>query len=329
MCFASGTQRRLETITWVISLVKKIKYVKACPFLRDLGDSYLCVNNDKVMEVVIDPLIHIEWSEELPPVASEVPGVTTCLFTLEIDRDSRLYCTSRKMHLRMDNKDIMWEDIRDSVYLLDLNMPSEFQNAEIDFCSTCLYKVLIASSPAFQARLTIDEKISLGCSYILNKANEIYSSLIKLAQSMAIDEKSKKETSKLDKSKGIIFKQQISALNWLTWMTEMSMLDDVFASTSFEWLQKFDEWGLIVSKVADTEDYLTMIELIEESYEYAARLIELSYELIMKISYAKAELVEKQQSLLNVEKIITIAGVQFEDYMFICRQFLDIVKEEE
>jgi len=49
----------------------------------------------------------------------------------------------------------------------------------------------------------------------------------------------------------------------------------------------------------------------------------------MKISYAKTDLKEKQQSLLNVEKIITIAGVQFEDYMFICRQFLDIVKEGE
>ncbi len=308
--------------------MKKIKYVKACPFLRDLGDSYLCVNNDKVLEVVIDPLVHIDWSDELAPVASEVPGITTCLFTLEIDRDSRLYCTSRKMHLRMDNRDIMWEDIRDSVYLLDLNT-SEFQSAEIDFCSTCLFKVLIASSPAFQSRLTIDEKIRLGCSYILNKANEIYSSLIKLAQSMADDKKSIKETSKLDKSKGIIFKQQISALNWLTWMTELSMVDDVFASTSFEWLQKFDEWGLIISKVADTDDYLTIVELIEESYEYAARLIELSYELIMKISFAKTDLVEKQQSLLNVEKIITIAGVQFEDYMFICRQFIDIVKEGE
>ncbi len=313
-----------------ISLVKKIKYFKACPFLRDLGDSYLCVNNDKVVEVVIDPLIHIEWNENLPPVASEVPGITTCLFTLEIERDSMLYCTSRKMHLRMDNRDILWEDIRDSIYLLDLNIPSEFQSADIDFCSTCLYKVLIASSPAFQARLSLDEKIRLGCSYILNKANEIYSSLIKLAQSLAVDEKSKKETSKLDKSKGIIFKQQISALNWLTWMTEMSMLDDVFAKTSFEWLQKFDEWGLIVSKVADTEDYLSIIELIEESYEYAARLIELSFELILKISFAKTDLPEKQQSsLLNVEKIITIAGVQFEDYMFICKQFLDIVKEGE
>ena len=309
--------------------MKKIRYVKACPFLRDLGDSYLCVNDDKVLEVVIDPLIHIDWSDDLPPVASEVPDFTTCLFTLEIERDSKLYCISRKMHLRMDNKDLVWGDIRDSVYLLELNMPSEFQYGEIDFCSTCLYKVLIASSPAFQSRLTIDEKIRLGCSYILNKANEIYSSLIKLAQSMAIDDQSKKATSKFDKSKGIIFKQQISSLNWLTWMTEMSMLDDIFASTSFEWLQKFDEWGLIVSRVADTEDYLTMIELIEESYEYAARLIELSYELILKISFAKTDLTDKEQSLLNVEKIITIAGVQFEDYMFICRQFLDIVKEGE
>ncbi|MCK5046036.1 MAG: hypothetical protein KAS22_05615, partial [Candidatus Heimdallarchaeota archaeon] len=61
----------------------------------------------------------------------------------------------------------------------------------------------------------------------------------------------------------------------------------------------------------------------------AIRLIELSYELILKISIAKTDLPEKQQSLLNVEKIITIAGVQFEDYMFICKQFLDIVKEGE
>lgn len=309
--------------------MKKIKYVKACPFLRDLGDSYLCVNNDKVLEVFLDPLININWNEDLPPVASEVQGINTCLFVLEIERNSKLFCISREMYLKMDNRYILWEDIKDSVYLLEPDTPNELQNSDIDFCSTCLYKVLIASSPAFQTRLTLDEKIRLGCSYILNKANEIYSSLIKLAQSMATDKKATKEATKLDKSKDIIFKNQISSLNWLTWMTEMSMMDEVFASTSFKWLQKFDEWGLIVSKVGDTEDYLTIIELIEESNKYAVRLLELTYELIMQISIAKSELKEDSQSLLKVEKIVTYAGVLFEDYMFICRQFLDIVKEGE
>ena len=55
----------------------KIKYIKACPFLRDLGDSYLCVNNDKVADVILDPLMHIDWSEELPPVASEMENIIT------------------------------------------------------------------------------------------------------------------------------------------------------------------------------------------------------------------------------------------------------------
>ena len=102
-----------------------------------------------------------------------------------------------------------------------------------------------------------------------------------------------------------------------------------FASSSFEWLQQFDEWGLAVSQVADTEDYLSIIELIEESLDYAIRLKELSNELVMNISSVRSEIEEEPQSLLNAERLITIAGVQFEDYMFICSQFLDIVKEGE
>ena len=136
-----------------------MRYIKACPFLRDLGDSYLCVNCDKVVDVVLDPLIHIEWNENLPPVASELENQETCLFTIEIKEDGRLYCLSRKLYLEMDNRDIVWADIRDAVILLSLDEQGEFKDTETDFCSTCLYKVLIASSPPFQKRLDFNEKI--------------------------------------------------------------------------------------------------------------------------------------------------------------------------
>jgi len=309
--------------------VQKKKYVKACPFLRDLGDSYLCVNDDKVVDVILDPLMNIEWSDEIPPVASEVEGSETCLFVLEIKEDDRLYCCSRKMYLKMDNHFIRWEDIRDSLFLLELDSQNEYQNAEFDFCSTCLYKVLVASSPAFQTRLSFDEKIKLGIAYILNKANEIYTGLILLSKSLAKDNQIEGLNDKIKHSKAIIFKQQISALSLLTWIVENGIVDELYASTTFEWLQKFDEWGLIVSSIADAETNEEKIALVKESFEFAARLKELSYELIVKLSLPIGEKEEELKKPIKIiNKIITIAAVQLEDYMFICNQFFSILKIE-
>ena len=71
--------------------MKNHKYVKVCPFLRDLGDSFLCVNDDKVADIIMDPLLNIEWSEKLPPVASAISGIETCLFVIEVKDDKRLF----------------------------------------------------------------------------------------------------------------------------------------------------------------------------------------------------------------------------------------------
>ncbi|MBN1328426.1 MAG: hypothetical protein JXA54_03025 [Candidatus Heimdallarchaeota archaeon] len=307
----------------------KVKYIKACPFLRDLGDSYLCVNDDKVVDVLIDPLVNIEWSEELPPTASEAEGCETCLFVLEIKEDNRLFCSSRQMYLKMDKHYILWEDIRDSVFLLNLNTTTEFRDTEIDFCSTCLYKVLIASSPAFQARLSKEEKIKLGYSYILNKANEIYTGLLLLAEALSNDNlKTINEKCTFEKSKASIFNQQISTLSWLSWVTESEEIDEVFASTTFEWLQKLDEWVLLISKIPETEDDLEKINLIKESFNYAARIKEISFEIILKLTYLKKYEDEAiNLHIKNIEKMISVSGVQFEDYMFICNQFFIIMKE--
>ncbi len=307
--------------------MKKIKYVKACPFLRDLGDSYLCVNNDKVEDVVMDPLINIEWSEQIPPVASDTEGITTCLFVLDIQDDDRLFCISRKMYLSMDKREIKWNDIRDAVFLLNLDQQSEVQTNDIDFCSTCLYKVLVASSPAFQSTLDFKEKMMLGWSYLLNKANEIYSTIIKLDMSLASKSDSKLTCNK-NKSKEVIFKHQITAFNWIDWKIEDKLFDEEITSQIFEWLQKFDEWGLVVSKIADAETDELRLDFVEQSYRIAAGLKEISYELTMKNLYNKTNITDEIAShLKNVERIITVAGVQFEDYMFICNQFLEIIKE--
>ncbi|HUT80548.1 MAG TPA: hypothetical protein VMZ29_05025 [Candidatus Bathyarchaeia archaeon] len=307
----------------------KIKYVKACPFLRDLGDSYLCVNDDKVIDILIDPLVNIEWSEKLHPIASEAEGCETCLFVLEVRDDNRLFCSSRQTYLKMDKHEILWEDIRDSVFLLNLNTNAEFRDTEIDFCSTCLYKVLIASSPAFQARISKEEKIRLGYSYILNKANEIYTGLLLLSETLfdnSLDAMGEKCT--IEKSKASIFNQQISTLSWLSWVTESEEIDEVFASTTFEWLQKLDEWVLLISKIPDAENDNDKIALIYESFNFAARIKEISFEIILKLTFLKKhdnEAVDNQ--IKNIEKMVSIAGVQFEDYMFICNQFFIIIKE--
>ncbi|NHJ48112.1 MAG: hypothetical protein FK733_10020 [Asgard group archaeon] len=304
----------------------KPKYVKVCPFLRDLGDSFLCVNNDKVADVIKDPLINIEWSEKLPPVSSSIPEQDTCLFVIEIEDDDRLFCISRQIYLRMDRRDILWEDIRDSVVLLDLANQSEFQDSEINFCSSCLYKVLIASSPAFQLRLGYHERLDLGSKYILNRANEIYTSVISMTEKLSMNNDPEVERCNIKKIEKT--DHPVSALSLLSWINGNIQIDDVFSTTMFEWLQKFDEWMLIIMKLANaTEDNLKII-IIEESFEFAARLKEIAFEIIMRLSFVnnvKEKVLEYTQ---NMEKLISIASIQFEDYMFIVSQFLKNIREE-
>ena len=294
----------------------KIKYIKACPFLRDLGDSFLCVNDDDVVDVLIDPLIDIDWSEYLPPVASEIPDQKTCLFTLDIKDDGKLYCISREMYLRMDKRFILWKDIRDSIFLLNLDEAQIPQNSEIDFCSTCLYKVLLASSPTFQQRLGINEKIKLGCSYILNKANELINNLSKVSNSMS------RETME-DKEEKV--SSDALTLNWMQWLTSDPIFDDEFIATAINWFQRFDEWGAHVSKIADANSDEEKVRIVEESTQFAADLKQLSYDIVMKILFHSTN---DDNGLYKItERVFTIATVQFEDFTFICNQFLDNVKE--
>ena len=112
-------------------------------------------------------------------------------------------------------------------------------------------------------------------------------------------------------------------------IVENGIVDELYASTTFEWLQKFDEWGLIVSSIADAETNEEKIALVKESFEFAARLKELSYELIVKLSLPIGEKEEELKKPIKIiNKIITIAAVQLEDYMFICNQFFSILKIE-
>ena len=307
----------------------KIKYIKACPFLRDLGDSYLCVNNDKVADVILDPLMHIEWSEELPPVASEMENVITCLFVLDIQNDGKLYCPSRKMFLKMDNRFILWEDIRDSVILLKLTGSSEVPDSEVDFCSTCLYKVLIASSPAFQHRLSKDQKTQLGWKYILNKANETYYSINNLLTSFTdntrcIEDKRFFEK-EIDNSISTTYEM---LFNIMAYLRDVIHSEVDFAANSVEWYQRFDEWRLVITKIADVKTNPERIDLIVTSNEYAQKLKEISFDLVMKISFIERDAKDDVLiTLKNAERIFTVASVQFEDYTFICNQYLAILKE--
>lgn len=306
-----------------------MKFIKACPFLRDLGDSFLCVNCDKVADVVLDPLIHIEWSEDLHPVASEVEGIETCLFTVEIQEDNRLFCISRQQFLEMDNREIVWDDIRDAVILLSLDEQGEFKDTEIDFCSTCLYKVLIASSPAFQKRLDFDEKIRLGTSFILNRANEIHNSLAELSESYA--KKQSDNLNETDLTKKVdSTNNKTTSFSWMLWLTNDSRFDDEFIANSIEWFQKFDEWGAVVSKIAETQVDEIKIRNVEQSEKYAARLKEISYEMVMQLSYFKlnSDEEENDNAIKFAEKIFTMVSIQFEDYIFVCHQFLEIIKNK-
>ncbi|MHA1156509.1 MAG: hypothetical protein ACTSQK_10415, partial [Candidatus Heimdallarchaeota archaeon] len=290
----------------------KMKFIKACPFLRDLGDSFLCVNCDKVADVVLDPLIHIEWSEDLHPVASEVEGIETCLFTVEIQENNRLFCISRQQFLEMDNREIVWDDIRDAVILLSLDEQGEFKDTEIDFCSTCLYKVLIASSPAFQKRLDFDEKIRLGTSFILNRANEIHNSLAELSESYA--KKQSDNSNETDLTKKVdSTNNKTTSFSWMLWITNDSRFDDEFIANSIEWFQKFDEWGAVVSKIAETQIDEIKIRNVEQSENYAARLKEISYEMVMQLSYFKlnSDEEENDDAIKFAEKIFTMVSIQF------------------
>lgn len=304
-----------------------MRYIKACPFLRDLGDSFLCVNCDKVIDVVLDPLIHIEWNDELHPVASEVEDIVTCLFTLEIKKDNKLFCISRKQYLEMDKRNILWEDIRDAVILLSLDQQGEFKDTEIDFCSTCLYKVLIASSPAFQKRLDFNEKIRLGTSFILNRANEIHNSLTNLSESFS----KKRSENTIDTSltkKVETSNNGATSFSWMLWFTNDSRFDDEFIASSIEWFQKFDEWGAIVSRIADAEIDEIKIRNVEQSEKFAAQLKEISYDMVMRLSFIKKDADEKDEAVKYADKVFTMASVQFEDFIFVCHQFLEIIKDK-
>lgn len=301
--------------------MSKLKYIKACPFLRDLGDSFLCINDDTVVDVLLDPLIDVEWSEYLKPVASEIPDHESCLFTLEVKDDGKLYCISREMFLRMDKRFIQWKDIRDSIFLLNLNESQITQNSEIDFCSTCLYKVLLASSPAFQQRLDMKEKIRLGCSYILNRANEIIYSLSKISQTITWEE-SHGNTKILEKLN--ISTIETAPFSWMLWLSNNPNFNDDFIAISINWFQKFDEWGVQISKIADEESDEIKIRIVEQSIECASALKQLSYDMVIQMSNLKDN---EDSFFTKTEKIFTIASINFEDYIFICNQFLDIVKE--
>ena len=298
--------------------MREIRFIKACPFLRDLGDSYLCINQDDVVDVQLDPLIDIEWSEDLLPVASEVDDIETCLFILERKKDDRLFCVSRKMFLSMDKRDILWADIRDAIILLQLDGDISYNDSQIDFCSTCLYKVLLASSPAFQKKIDTREKIRLGTSYIINRANEIYKSLRQLSLEINkqliddVHDAQTRETSNFE----------TSAFNWMLWLTQHVNLDDEFNANTINWVQKFDEWSVMVSKVADSETEEEKIRLIEQSYVNAAKLKEISFDLVLRASYVD----DKDELLINAEKVFSRSTIFFEDYMFISKQFLDIIK---
>ncbi|NHJ04742.1 MAG: hypothetical protein EAX90_07960 [Candidatus Heimdallarchaeota archaeon] len=301
--------------------MSKLKYIKACPFLRDLGDSFLCINDDTVVDVLLDPLIDVEWNEFLKPVASEIPDHESCLFTLEVKEDGKLYCISREKFLRMDKRFIQWKDIRDSIFLLNLNESQIAKNSEIDFCSTCLYKVLLASSPAFQQRLDIKEKIRLGIGYILNRANEIIYSLSKISQTITLEE----SHGNMPIPEKTNFTTTDSApFSWLLWLSNNPNFDDDFIAISINWFQKFDDWSVQISKIADQESDEIKIRIVEQSIEYASILKQLSYDIVIRMAFLKNN---EDSFFIKTEKIFTTASINFEDYIFICNQFLDIVKE--
>ncbi|HUU77186.1 MAG TPA: hypothetical protein VMX55_02495 [candidate division Zixibacteria bacterium] len=301
--------------------MSKIKYIKACPFLRDLGDSFLCINDDTVVDVLLDPLIDVEWSEYLKPVASDIPDQESCLFTLEVKDDGKLYCISREKFLRMDKRLIQWKDIRDSIFLLNLNESQIVQNSEVDFCSTCLYKVLLASSPAFQQRLDLKEKIRLGISYILNRANEIIYSLSKISQTISWEESHGNIQIPVETN---ISKVDTAPFSWLLWLSNNPNFNDDFIANSINWFQKFDEWSVQISKIADEESDEMKIRIVEQSIEYASFLKQLSYDMVIQMVFLKND---EDSFFKKTEKIFTVASINFEDYIFICNQFLDIVKE--
>ncbi|MHA1243908.1 MAG: hypothetical protein ACTSP7_04950 [Candidatus Heimdallarchaeota archaeon] len=95
-----------------------------------------------------------------------------------------------------------------------------------------------------------------------------------------------------------------------------------------EWYQRFDEWRLVITKIADVKTNQERVDFIVTSNEYAQKLKEISFDLVMKISFIERDAKDDVLiTLKNAERIFTVASVQFEDYTFICNQYLAILKE--
>ncbi|MBD3190007.1 MAG: hypothetical protein GF308_05165 [Candidatus Heimdallarchaeota archaeon] len=315
-------------------MLKKRKYIKACPFLRDLGDSYLCVCGDDVVEVELDPLLNIQWSEEVPPVASQIPGKETCLFVLEIQEDGRLFCISRQIYLSMDERTIYWDDIRDSVLLMNLNDPEVTNEDEFEFCSTCLYKVLLASSPAFQTKLDKKERLRLGHSYLLYKANQIINSL----NQMNFDDQTSTSTidffekiDAIDPSKTA--QSTNSIIDFLTLLIQQIDTTGELTSLFIQWVQKFDEWRYNTSIISEEKTESEKIERIRQVLNLSRRLNEIAFDILMKTQFqdfhGEETEPEKEQELAKmIQKIFLMNNVQLEDFAFITTQVLKIFDDD-
>lgn len=311
-------------------MLKKRKYIKACPFLRDFGDSYLCVCGDDVVEVELDPLLNIQWSEDITPVASEVPGKETCLFVVEIKEDGRLFCISRQIYLAMDDRTIYWDDIRDSVLLMNLNDPEVTNEDEFEFCSTCLYKVLLASSPAFQAKLDKEERLRLGISYILYKANQIINSL----NQTNFDTINSDEAFDLFEQIGDIDSSEVaqstnSIIDFLTLLIQQIDNSGELTSLFIQWIQKFDEWRYNTAKISEEKTEREKINRIHQVLDLSRRLNEITFDILTSIQFqAFQQGISNREITKIIEKIFLIHNVQLEDFAFITTQVLQTFEED-
>ena len=116
-----------------------------------------------------------------------------------------------------------------------------------------------------------------------------------------------------------------TALSWFSWLTDNYQIDESLSIKTFEWLQRFDEWTLIVSKTAKENDKTKKIELVKHVLEYGAKLKEISYEIVLYLSTQNLESKKGYNVLKKIEKIMNISAVQFEDFTFICSQFLESI----
>ena len=150
-----------------------IQLVRGCPCYRQIGEEVICMNNDDVLpisSIVVDPkfFISLPSVQDLDEFKSDRDDMCYMLINLN-KNDGLVYCISRAQVLKINNREIHVEDIRDALQFAPVT------GIEDDgvVCSSCLYKYLVTLSHVFTEIVSEVEKNEIVFKYVKDIAFQI------------------------------------------------------------------------------------------------------------------------------------------------------------